>query len=410
MVFERDERLMEKNKTDGRLQTARVGRAEKGDLVVEMERRDSGGLNIQIESSVKSMFGKLIRESVEATLSGLNIRDAAVKVDDNGALNHVIQARVEAAARLLYPIKEPGALPEKKVSNRQSQRNRLRRTRLYLPGNNPDLALNAGLYGADCIILDLEDSVAPGDKDAARVLVRNTLYAVDFGRSEVIVRINSLATTHGTNDLKMIVPAAPDTLLIPKCESKDNVVAVENLLLQYEGQAGLEREIFLMPLIESSHGVLNAHEIANASKRIVALCFGAEDFTADIGAQRTVDGKESFVARSLIVLAAKAAGVQAIDTVFSDVQDLDGLVASTKEAIALGFDGKGVIHPGQIKPIHQAFQPTPEQVENAKLVLAALQEAEARGSGVAVLGSKMIDAPVVARARKVLAMAEESSL
>jgi len=182
---------------------------------------------------------------------------------------------------------------------------------------------------------------------------------------------------------------------------------VENLLRRHKSRAGLEREIFLMPLIESARGVMNAVEIAAASTRIVALCFGAEDFTADLGVQRTVEGKESLVARSLIVLAAKAAGVQAMDTVSSDVQDMEGLVASTKEAIALGFDGKGVIHPGQIKPIHQAFQPTSEQVEDAKQVLAALQEAEAHGSGVAVLGSKMIDAPVVTRARKVLAMAQE---
>jgi citrate lyase subunit beta/citryl-CoA lyase len=398
--------MNEKQRMKEQIKVVTVGRAEKGDLVIEMERRETGGLDIHIESTVKALFGRLIRQCIEGTLEKLGIHHLLIRVNDNGALDHVIQARVEAAARQLCTVNEPGALPEKKIAIPGSRKNRLRRTRLYLPGNNPDLALNAGLYGADCLILDLEDSVAPADKDAARVLVRNALYAIDLGASERIVRINPLSSGHGSRDLEMIVPAAPDTLLIPKCEAKEDVAAIEKILCEMEKRGGLQQEIFLMPLIESARGVLNAREIAAASERIVALCFGAEDFTADIGVARSTEGKESFVARSLIVVAAKAEGVQALDTVFSDVQDMDGLVASTKEAIALGFDGKGVIHPGQIKPIHQAFMPTPEQIENARQVLVALQEAEERGSGVAVLGSKMIDAPVVARAKKVLAMAE----
>jgi len=387
-------------------QKAMAGRDAKGDCLIEIIPKDSGGLIIELQSSVKAMFGTHIERLIELASAHLRIENAVVCIKDNGSLDHVILARIEAAARQLWDIPEPGILPDKKVKASGTQKDRLRRTRLYLPGNNPDLMLNAGLYGADCIILDLEDSVAPDDKDAARILVRNTLLTVDFGNSERIVRINPLNSDYGAKDLEMIVPALPDTLLVPKCESKEDISAVEEMLIFYEQQEKIEHEIMLMPLLETAKGILNAQEIATSSDRIVALCFGAEDFTADIGAQRTTEGRESFVARSLIVLAAKAAGVQAIDTVFSDVEDMEGLFESAREAKGLGFDGKGVIHPGQIKPIHEAFAPTEDEIEHANRVMQAIQEAKAKGSGVAALGSKMIDAPVVARARKVLAMAE----
>ena len=389
---------------------ARAGRSEKSDIVVTMHSRDEGGITLKVESSVKSMFGSHIRTTVENALQALGVEHASVEVEDKGALDYVIQARVEAAARQLWPVKEPGVLPENRIQTAPVAKDRLRRTRLYLPGNNPDLMLNAGLFGSDCVIMDLEDSVAPADKDAARVLVRNSLLALDFAGSERIVRINPMFTNYGPKDLEMIVPAVPDTLLIPKCECKDDLTAVEEMVIYLEQQAGLDRSIFFMPLLETAKGVLHAYEIASASDRVVAICFGAEDFTADIGVERNPEGRESFVARSMLILAAKAAGVQAIDTVYSDVEDIEGLVKSTEEAIALGFDGKGVIHPSQIKPIHDAFAPTPERIEYARNVIATLREAEHKGLGVASLGSKMIDAPVVTRAKKILVLAKAMGL
>ena len=389
---------------------AHAGRSEKSDIMVAIQKRDNGGISLDIKSSVKSMFGSHIRKTVENALQKLGVENAAVEVDDKGALDYVIQARIEAAARRLWTVKEPDVLPEKRIQMKPVAKDRLRRTRLYLPGNNPDLMLNAGLFGSDCVILDLEDSVALADKADARVLVRNSLLALDFSGSERIVRINPMSTDYGPKDLEMIVQAEPDTLLIPKCECKDDVSAVEEMVIYLEQQAKLNRSIFFMPLIETAKGVLRAYEIATASDRVVALCFGAEDFTADIGAERTPDGRESFVARSMLVLAAKAAGVQAIDTVYSDVDDIEGLVKSTEEAISLGFDGKGVIHPGQIKPIHDTFTPTPERIEYARKVIKALREAEDRGLGVASLGGKMIDAPVAARANKILALAKAMGL
>jgi len=393
------------------LNEAQAGRAEqKSDLVLTMRKKDAGGVAVQLKSSVQDMFGSQIKGAIEGALDALGVKNTEVVVEDLGALDYVIQARVEAAARRLYKVKEPGCLPARKAPLRAPVRQRLRRTRLYLPGNNPDLMLNAGLFGADEIILDLEDSVSPAEKDAARVLVRNTLLAVDFGDAEKLVRINPLDTPYGRADIEMIVPAGPDMLLIPKCNEAKDILDVEKLVAGIEAAQGFKHKILFMPLIETARGVLNAHEIAKASDRVVAMCWGAEDLSADLGVERTKEGRESFVSRGLIILAAKAAGVQPLDTVFSDIRDTEGLIESTKEAIALGFEGKGVIHPGQIEPIHTVFAPAAERIEYAQKVVAAIEKARARGSGVAALGSKMIDAPIEARARKILGLAEALGL
>lgn len=390
---------------------AQAGRAEqKSDLVLTLRKKETGGVSVKLKSSVEDMFGDEIRKSIALALDALGVKHADVAAEDLGALDYVIRARVEAAARRLYTVKEPGAPPERTAPARPPRRSRLRRTRLYLPGNNPDLMLNAGLFGADEIILDLEDSVSPAEKDAARILVRNTLLCVDFGEAERLVRINPLDTPYGKADLEMIVPARPDMLLIPKCNEAKDIKNIEALVGSLEKKHGLEHAILFMPLIETAEGVLHAHEIATASDRVVAMCWGAEDLSADLGVERTKEGRESFVSRGLIVLAAKAAGIQALDTVFSDVRDTAGLIESTREAIALGFEGKGVIHPGQIEPIHNTFAPTAERIEYAEKVVAAIEKARAGGSGVAALGSKMIDAPIETRARKILGLAEALGL
>ena len=393
------------------LKEVQVGRTEqKSDIFLILREKDSGGISIKLKSSVEDLFGERIREIVSRTLDELGVKNAEVVAEDLGALDFVIQARVEAAARRLRKIKEPGCLPPRAAAPCEPRRARLRRTRLYLPGNNPDLMLNAGLFGADEIILDLEDSVAPAEKDAARVLVRNTLMSVDFGGAEKLVRINPLETEYGKADIDMIVPARPDMLLIPKCNEAKDIREVEALVAAVEKKHGVEHPILFMPLIETARGALNAYEIATASDRVVAMCWGAEDLSADLGVERTKEGRESFVSRGLVILAAKAAGVQPLDTVFSDVRDTAGLIESTKEAISLGFEGKGVIHPGQIEPIHNVFAPTAERIEHAQKVVAAIEKARAKGSGVASLGSKMIDAPIEARARKILGLAEALGL
>lgn len=376
----------------------RAGRDAKEDLVVQIE--PGSGLTIDLHSSVATFYGRQIRELVQRTAAGLGLSGVRIEVHDKGALDWVIQARVEAAARELDPSLTAEALPPvgRPGPDVQVTRDRMRRSRLYLPGNQPDLMINAGLFEPDGVILDLEDAVAPPQKHAARYLVRNALRAVDFGPTERMVRINQLP--RGLDDLPFAVEHGAHTILVPKAEQADDVLAVAERIGQLT-----DSEVFLMPILESGKGVINAYPIAAAHPSVVALAFGAEDFTRDIGAERTRKGTESFVARSQLVLAARAAGVQPIDTVFSDVGDEAGLLASTREAIALGFDGKGCIHPRQVRTIHDAFRPDPAAVVHAHRVQQAMQEAEARGDGAVALGRKMIDPPVVARALRTLKLA-----
>ncbi|HEY3358595.1 MAG TPA: citrate lyase acyl carrier protein [Polyangia bacterium] len=376
-----------------------AGRAAKEDLLVRLEAAREG-IEIELTSSVERLYGDRIRAVVRETLTRLGVRAARIVVEDQGALDWVIMARVETAAKRLDPSLRAEALPEPyDPLPGPVARDRVRRSRLYLPGNQPDLMLGAGLFGPDGVILDLEDAVAPAEKDAARILVRNALRAVDFGPCERMVRINQGA--RGLEDVDVVAPHAVHTLLVPKAEAPEDVAAVAARV----ARAAPGRAVWLMPILESAAGVLRAFEIGRASPSVCALTFGAEDFTRDIGAQRTREGKESFVARCQIVMAARAAGVQPIDTVYSDVEDEEGLEASTREAIALGFDGKGCIHPRQVAVVHRAFRPTDAEVVYAVKVQRAIAEAEAKGQGVIAIGSKMIDPPVVARALRVLKQA-----
>ena len=289
-------------------------------------------------------------------------------------------------------------------------KDRIRRSRLYMPANNPYLSQNAFLFGADCIILDLEDSVPPSEKFSARILLKHILLNVDFGESERAVRINPLSSPFGRKDLEEIVPAEPDMIVIPKTESAEDVRIVDELVNEIKLKHGIEKDIYYMAIIESAKGALNSYDIASACERMAVLAFGAEDFTRDIGAARSREGKETFVARSLVVMGAKAAGIQASDTVWSDIEDVEGLRASTEEAKALGFDGKGAIHPSQVEIINEVFTPTAEEIEYAKKVIEAFEEAKRKGSAVVALGRKMIDPPIVKRAERIIRIAQKLGL
>jgi len=280
---------------------------------------------------------------------------------------------------------------------------------LYLPGNNPDLAVNSGLFGADSYILDLEDSVAPDQKFDARIMVRTTLEKGGnfFAGSEIIVRINPLSSPYGIDDLKEVVPARPHLILIPKCNSAEDIKKAEEIVLEIEKEHNITDKVLFMPLFETVLGVVNAPAVASASDRNVAMCFGAEDFTRDMGVPRTREGKETLQARTQVVFAAKASELQAIDTVFSDIADEEGLFNSCLDAKSIGFCGKGVIHPKQIKIVHKAFAPSQKDIDEAKQIVDALKIAKEKGSGVISLGSKMIDAPVAARAQKLIELAKK---
>jgi len=258
------------------------------------------------------------------------------------------------------------------------------------------------------VILDLEDSIAHSEKDAARFVVRNALRTVDFFGAERMVRINQLP--RGLDDLGYLVPHNVHIILIPKVEDPAQVVAVDERVQELRKKHGVEAEVYLMPIVESALGCWRAYEIASSSPSVVALTIGLEDYTADIGTQRTNEGRESFWARSQVVNAARAARVQPIDTVFSDVTDMEGLLASVHEAKALGFDGKGCIHPRQIRVIHRGFAPSEAAVGKATKIVLAFEKAEAEGLGVVSLGSKMIDPPVVKRALHTVELAVRSGI
>ena len=376
----------------------------RSDCNIEIELTNSGGIKIDSKSKVAVMYGDSINNMLMNLCEFFEIKNAKILLEDYGALPFTIAARFETAVRRIYPDLDKSFFSEKiKTKNQNTSKERLRRSRLYLPGNEPKFFVNAGLHKPDGIILDLEDSVSPSEKDAARILVRNALRSVDFYGVERMVRINQLPL--GLEDLRFVVPHGVDVILIPKCESTEQIKMVDDEIKMLRAEYNFNNEIYLMPIIESAKGIMDAFEIATASENICALTIGLEDYTADLGTQRTDDGRESFFARSVIVNSAKAAGIQAIDTVFSDVNDMNGLYESVIEAKSLGFEGKGCIHPRQIEVIHKAFAPTEKEIEKAKKIILAFEEAERNGLGVFSLGSKMIDAPVVKRAFNTIKLA-----
>lgn len=370
---------------------------------------DSRPLQIEIESKVKVLFSEAIRKLAENTFEALGIKTGSVEIKDFGALPFIMMAQIETVVRRAHPEITTAVLPEIKEHARyKTAPGRFRRSRLYLPGNQPKLFLNAGIHKPDCIILDLEDSVPPAEKDSARIIVRNALRTLDFFGSERLVRINQGEL--GMQDLEVIIPHNVHVVLLPKAETAEQVIAMDQKVQEILKREGIDQPVYFMPILESALGVLNAREIAMASKFNIALAMGLEDYTADIGTQRTLEGKESFFARSMLVNAAKAAGIQAIDTVFSDVGNEEALRHSVQETKALGFDGMGCIHPRQIKPIHEEFAPSETEIEKAKCIILAADEAEAKGLGVVAVGSKMIDPPVVKRAERTLRMAMDTGI
>ncbi|HNQ22117.1 MAG TPA: aldolase/citrate lyase family protein [Phycisphaerae bacterium] len=406
--FDAWERLQVEGHMGEMSKTAEAGRRGpdvRSDAWVQIALRESGGLELQVKSKVESMYGEAVRGLIGDMLGAFGVKRARVELEDAGAVPFVLMARIEAAVRRLGVDVGEGYLPERAAgTDYGTERERFRRSRLYLPGNEPKFMLNAGLHRPDGLILDLEDSVAPAVKDEARLLVRNALRSIDFLGAERMVRINQ--GQRGLEDLDCIVPHNVHVILLPKVETAEHVRAADRRIAEILKAKGISRPVYLMPIVESALGAINAYEIATASPNICALTIGLEDYTADIGTQRTNEGRESFWARCQVVNAARAAGIPPIDTVFSDINDMDGLRASVLEAKGLGFEGKGCIHPRQIAVIHEAFAPAPVELEKAQKIVAAFEEAQAKGLGVVALGSKMIDPPVVKRALRVVRLAE----
>lgn len=288
---------------------------------------------------------------------------------------------------------------------------RLRRTMLFVPGNSPGMIRDAHIYGSDSIMFDLEDSVALGEKDAARHLVYQALKFIDYGNIEKVVRVNPLNTAYGKDDIEAMVCAGVDVIRLPKTETPQDILDTENAITEIEKKTGIEiGSTKMMAAIESALGVVNAYPIAISSKRLVGIALGAEDYTASLKTTRSLDGTELFFARSQIVVAARAAGIDAIDTVFSNLNDMETFEKEIRLIKQLGFDGKSVINPRQIDVVHKIFNPTEKEIEKALRILEAMREAEAKGSGVVNLDGKMIDKPVLLRAERMIDMAIASGM
>lgn len=281
---------------------------------------------------------------------------------------------------------------------------------MFVPGNNPGMIADAHIYGPDSIMLDLEDSVTMAEKDTARLLVHNALKSIDYGDTEMVVRINPLNTPYGKKDIEAVVKAGVDVIRMPKTETAEEVIEVEREIERVEKEIGCLGRTKIMAAIESTLGIVNAYAIATASPRMMGIALGAEDYSANLKTQRTPGGDELRLARETIVVAARAAGIDALDTVYSNLNDMETFRKEVEFIKTLGFDGKSIINPRQIEVVNDVFAPKEKEIEKSRTILAAIKEAERKGSGVIAVNGKMVDRPVVLRAQRTIDLAIASGI
>lgn len=375
----------------------------RSDCFVSLKLTKSGGIQIDLQSKVKSLYGDSIVLLCKEVLKFYDLDNVILKIEDKGALPFVLAARLEAAIKQLIKIDKEFLLEMLPENNTMSSFDQHRISRLYLPGNTPSLMINAGIHKPDGIILDLEDAVAVNKKYEARFLVRNALRNLSFMGVERMVRINQIP--EGLKDLDYVIPHNVNLILVPKCESAVDLQKVNKRIAAIQKKSKSIKSVWLMPIIESAMGVMKAFEIAQAADNVVAIAIGLEDYTADLGVNRTQEGTESLFARCQVINVCKSLGIQAIDSVFSSVDDMEALKENVLRSKSLGFDGMGCIHPRQIKVLRDNFAPNKIDIENAKKIVFAFKKATEEGLGVVSLGTKMIDAPVVKRAQRTIDLA-----
>lgn len=284
---------------------------------------------------------------------------------------------------------------------------KLRRTMLFVPGNNTSMVVNAGIYPVDSLMFDLEDSVSLDQKDNARFVLHEALKTINYQNKELIVRINSLSNGMGQTDLDYLIPLGKVAIRLPKTDSSQDIVDCESYIEKIEKRCGMKvGTTKMMAAIESANGVLNAYSIAHASKRLIGIALGAEDLVTDLHTRRSPGGLELSFARSMILMAARSAGISAIDTVFSDLNDMEGFRSEVEMIKQLGFDGKSIINPRQIETIVEIFSPTEKEIITALEIVDVMKEAAKTGKGVVSLHGKMVDKPIIERAKRVLETAK----
>jgi citrate lyase beta subunit len=284
---------------------------------------------------------------------------------------------------------------------------RARRALLYMPGDDMHKIRKATTLGVDCVCLDMEDGVAQNRKADARATIVQALGSLNFGSSERLARINPVGSGLEEDDLMAVLPSSPDGIVVPKVEQADQVRWVCAQIEKAEGLSKPERESMgVIVIIETARAIVNLAQIASAHPRMKALIFGAEDFAGDMGAVRTSEAWEVFYARSAVVTHAAAFDLQAIDMVYVDFNDIEGLRKEARRAVQMGFAGKQVIHPNQVVPVQLAFTPSDEEIRYAERIMAAFAEHQQAGRGAFALDGKMIDAPILKTAQRVLARAQ----
>lgn len=388
------------------VQSGNIGGKLRSDCAIVMKKCRKTEAEIVIHSKVKALYGKRIHSLIQEMLCFYHVDNVCIEIFDSGALDYVIAARLEACIQSMFGDKRHFPVPLKSENCYDTPADQSRYSRLYLPGNTPSMFINAGLHKPYGIILDLEDSVAPEKKEEARFLVRNALCSVNFFGAERMVRINQLPG--GLDDLDYVVPYNVNVIVVPKCESASQLQEVNHRIGQLRKQHVNDAEhriaenVWLMPVIESSKGLVNISAIAAAANNVVAMAIGLEDFAADIGVQRTAEGKESFYARTQVVTTCRAVGIQPVDSVYGFVDDMEGLRRNVLESRQLGFDGMGCIHPRQIEVINSGFAPDNDEIARAHIIVAAYEAALQRGDGVVAVNGRMVDLPVVIRARRII--------
>ena len=361
------------------------GEGVRGDCQVMVA--DSTAFRLDVRSSVEAMYGRAIRTQAQGIIDSFDAPQVEVTLDDSGALPWVIAARLESAL-----FAHCGrALPKLARRTSAAQRQRRRWTRLYVPGNTPKFMQHVGLFGADSIILDLEDSVPRDEKAAALNLVRHAIATLEFGTSEVCVRVNC------PDDASAVAAVGADCILVPKAESADQLRDYDEALDSASSDASI------IAIIETARGIMHAFEIASASKRLAAISLGIEDFLTDIRAVRTESRQETAFAHGMIVTCARAAGIAPLASVFSNIDDDAGMFAYAQWSRQMGFEGVGCIHPSQIEAVNRAYRPEPEVIAEAQEIVVAYERAVSEGLGAIRVCGKMVDVPVYERAKRVLA-------
>ena len=278
-----------------------------------------------------------------------------------------------------------------------------RRALLYMPGDDRRKIEKATTLGVDCVCMDMEDGVAITQKTEARAVIAEAMKELDFGRSERCIRINSVGSGLEKYDLAAAVATNPEAVVVPKVETAQQVRAISEYIEIYERSSRMPvGTIRMLVGVETAKGILNIKDIAESDRRLEAIIFGAEDYAASIGATRTKEAMEVLYARSAVITACAAHDLQAIDMVYIDFRDVDGLRLEAKQAAGLGFSGKQIIHPNQVAPVQEAFTPSPEAIEYAQRVIEAFITSQKEGKGAFALDGKMIDMPLLKNAQKVL--------